>query len=156
MRFLLVEATGFAPLAARPSGRLSIVQFCQSVYDYLQFEAKQLFFRKTALLTQSCSLRSVTLTLTYRRSLISSLKSVDNAFLNGQLVPQIPSQSERSKKYGKPFGLPYFLVEATGFEPTTSWSRTMRATNCATPRIVWYIITDAFSKVKSFSPNYSM
>ena len=26
------------------------------------------------------------------------------------------------------------LVEATGFEPTTSWSRTMRATNCATPR----------------------
>ena len=27
-----------------------------------------------------------------------------------------------------------FLVEATGFEPTTSWSRTKRATNCATPR----------------------
>ena len=26
------------------------------------------------------------------------------------------------------------MVEATGFEPTTSWSRTMRATNCATPR----------------------
>ena len=27
-----------------------------------------------------------------------------------------------------------FLVEATGFEPTTLWSRTIRATNCATPR----------------------
>ena len=26
------------------------------------------------------------------------------------------------------------LVEATGFEPTTSASRTLRATNCATPR----------------------
>ena len=37
-------------------------------------------------LTQSCSLRSVTLTPTYRRSLISFLKSITNAFLNGQLV----------------------------------------------------------------------
>ena len=26
------------------------------------------------------------------------------------------------------------MVEATGFEPTTSASRTLRATNCATPR----------------------
>ena len=32
-----------------------------------------------------------------------------------------------------------FLVEATGFEPTTSWSRTMRATNCATPRFLLFI-----------------
>ena len=28
-----------------------------------------------------------------------------------------------------------FLVGVTGFEPTTSWSRTKRATNCATPRL---------------------
>ena len=42
-------------------------------------------------LTQSCSLRSGTLTPTYRRSLISSLKSVINAFLNGQLVLLQPS-----------------------------------------------------------------
>ena len=34
-------------------------------------------------LTQSCSLRSGTLAPTYRRSLISPLKSVINAFLNG-------------------------------------------------------------------------
>ena len=27
------------------------------------------------------------------------------------------------------------MVEATGFEPTTSASRTLRATNCATPRL---------------------
>ncbi|MBE5752274.1 MAG: hypothetical protein E7357_07680 [Clostridiales bacterium] len=40
-----------------------------------------------ALLTQSCSLRSVTLTTTYRRSLISSLQGVINALLHGQLVP---------------------------------------------------------------------
>ena len=26
------------------------------------------------------------------------------------------------------------LVEVTGFEPAASWSRTKRATNCATPR----------------------
>ena len=43
-------------------------------------------FVATLGLTQSCSLRSGTLTPTYRRSLISSLKSVINAFLNGQLV----------------------------------------------------------------------
>ena len=28
----------------------------------------------------------------------------------------------------------FFVVGVTGFEPTTSWSRTKRATNCATPR----------------------
>jgi hypothetical protein len=38
-------------------------------------------------LGQSCSLPSVTLTPTYRRSLISPLPSVINAWLNGQLVP---------------------------------------------------------------------
>ena len=27
-----------------------------------------------------------------------------------------------------------FVVGVTGFEPTASWSRTKRATNCATPR----------------------
>ena len=27
-----------------------------------------------------------------------------------------------------------FVVEVAGFEPTASWSRTKRATNCATPR----------------------
>ena len=43
-------------------------------------------FVATLGLTQSCSLRSGTLTPTYRRSLISSLKSVINAFFNGQLV----------------------------------------------------------------------
>ena len=40
-----------------------------------------------ALLTQSCSLRSVTLAPTYRRALFSSLQSVTNALLYGQLVP---------------------------------------------------------------------
>ncbi|MBQ9729933.1 MAG: hypothetical protein IJV80_03875, partial [Clostridia bacterium] len=50
--------------------------------------------RKTALLAQArLSLRSVTLTPTYRRSLISSLQGVINALLNGQLVPQFLSNS---------------------------------------------------------------
>ena len=37
-----------------------------------------------------------------------------------------------------------FLVGVTGFEPMTSWSRTKRATNCATPRKI---------KILSFSYN---
>lgn len=32
------------------------------------------------------------------------------------------------------------MVEATGFEPTTLWSRTIRATNCATPQYKVYYI----------------
>ena len=32
----------------------------------------------------------------------------------------------------------HFLVEATGFEPTTFASRTQRATNCATPRFGFF------------------
>ena len=28
------------------------------------------------------------------------------------------------------------VVEVAGFEPTASWSRTKRATNCATPRYI--------------------
>ena len=31
------------------------------------------------------------------------------------------------------------LVEATGFEPTTLWSRTIRATSCATPRFFKFL-----------------
>ncbi|MBO5481589.1 MAG: hypothetical protein J6A63_10430, partial [Clostridia bacterium] len=49
------------------------IQFCRST-------------RSVDLLTQSCSLRSVTLAPTYRRSLISPLQSIINALLNGQLV----------------------------------------------------------------------
>ena len=32
-----------------------------------------------------------------------------------------------------------FLVEAPGFEPTTLWSRTRRATSCATPRFFSFL-----------------
>ena len=39
-----------------------------------------------------------------------------------------------TKNRGTPKGVPRFLVEATGIEPTTSASRTLRATSCATPR----------------------
>jgi len=42
--------------------------------------------KEFAFLAQSCSLHSGTLAPTYRRSLISPLKSVINAFFNGQLV----------------------------------------------------------------------
>ena len=49
-----------------------------------------LFAKHSGFLAQSCSLRSVTLTPTYRRSLISPLQGIINALLNGQLVPQTP------------------------------------------------------------------
>ena len=32
------------------------------------------------------------------------------------------------------------MVEVTGFEPMASWSRTKRATNCATPRNKYLIV----------------
>lgn len=37
------------------------------------------------------------------------------------------------------------MVEATGFEPTTLWSRTIRATNCATPQYAFIIYLIYFS-----------
>ena len=48
------------------------------------------------------------------------------------------------------------MVRVAGFEPTASWSRTKRATNCATPRydplhlwgcLIYY--TDSLEKVKT-------
>ena len=53
--------------------------------------------------------------------------------------PQVPSQCQDIKKITDSLlTIRYFLVEATGLEPTTSWSRTMRATNCATPRFGFF------------------
>ncbi len=44
-----------------------------------------------------------------------------------------------------------FLVEATGFEPTTLWSRTIRATNCATPQYMAIIHIFCFSVNQIFN-----
>ena len=41
---------------------------------------------------------------------------------------------DTNKNAGNCLNFLHFLVEATGFEPTTLWSRTIRATSCATPR----------------------
>ena len=38
-----------------------------------------------------------------------------------------------------------FLVGVTRFELATSWSRTMRATNCATPRDLLYYYSTCYS-----------
>ena len=43
-----------------------------------------------------------------------------------------------------------FLVEATGFEPTTSWSRTKRATKLRYASIAVYIIPKAAGFCKRF------
>ena len=42
-----------------------------------------------------------------------------------------------TKNTVQPQGYTVFLVEATGIEPTTSASRTLRATSCATPRYLY-------------------
>ena len=42
--------------------------------------------------------------------------------------PQVPPYWRKQKNNGQPIGLPLFLVEATGLEPTTFWSLTKRAT----------------------------
>ena len=44
-----------------------------------------------------------------------------------------------------------FLVRVAGFEPTASWTRTMRATNCATPGWLYhYSVRNAFCQVKDY------
>ena len=44
-----------------------------------------------------------------------------------------------------------FLVRVAGFEPTASWTRTMRATNCATPGWLYhYSVSKAFCQVEDF------
>ena len=45
-----------------------------------------------------------------------------------------------------------FLVRVAGFEPTASWSRTKRATNCATPGCSLIIIRNFPADVKGKSP----
>ena len=44
------------------------------------------------------------------------------------------------------------MVRVAGFEPTASWSRTMRATNCATPGYILIIIRNFFAAVKVIFP----
>ena len=56
--------------------------------------------------------------------------------------PVAPNQEINPKGTEVPFG---FMVEATGFEPTTLWSRTIRATNCATPQYGYIIYSKNFS-----------
>ena len=41
------------------------------------------------------------------------------------------------KKNRKPFDFRHFLVEVTGFEPATFWSRTKRATKLRYTSILW-------------------
>ena len=94
----MAQRRGFSPLAARPGGQLLIVQFAIEKRESLPFEANRFALAKRLLLTQSCSLRSVTLTSTCRRSLISSLQGVINALFNGQLVPRILFKTRKTTK----------------------------------------------------------
>ena len=98
----VVRTKGLAPLAARPAPTLLTSSFANKLIFILALQGKAFCSRKTALLAQSCSLRSVTFTPTYRRSLISHLQDVINALLNGQLVPRGPSYYGSSKKMRYP------------------------------------------------------
>ena len=52
----------------------------------------------------------------------------DRCAMNCLTRPTIPHASLEKHKRQRQKPLPFMLVEATGFEPTTSWSRTKRAT----------------------------
>ena len=55
--------------------------------------------------------------------------------ITGKVVGIIPVEEYVNIKIRRNHkGFAVFLVEATGIEPTTSASRTLRATSCATPR----------------------
>ena len=81
------------------------------------------------------------------------------------LPPSNPVAKPRQLKTAKAKRLSRFLVEATGFEPTTFASRTQRATNCATPRYYcvflgfcpWnaIIISNPLLKVNLFTAYYT-
>ena len=51
---------------------------------------------------------------------------------------QRKGNKKQIKNAGNSSNFLHFLVEATGFEPTTFASRTQRATNCATPRFGFF------------------
>ena len=61
------------------------------------------------------------------------------------LIQVSPSNT---KKTGGSFEPPVFLVGVGRLELPASWSRTKRATSCATPRISFYIIMTAHTIVK--------
>ena len=75
-------------------------------------------------LTQSCSLRSVTANAYLSRSLISSLKSVINAFLNGQLV--------LLQKEKHPSWVLLFLEDRVITDESRGWSREWERALCPT------------------------
>ena len=79
----MAQREGVAPLAARPAPTLSTSSFAVSLIVFQPPLGKALCSRKTALLTQSCPLCSVTLTPTYRHSLISPLQGIINALPTG-------------------------------------------------------------------------
>ena len=82
----MVEATGLAPLAARPAPTLLTSGFA------CKFRVFPSLVRQSVLLPQNGS------------------------------HPQVPSQRRNNKKIQHISDVLYFLVEATGLEPTTFWS----------------------------------
>ena len=94
----LVEATGIAPLAARPTPTFLTSSFST------KSPLSQSYVWQSVLLPQNSS------------------------------YPRSPSHVAKSKNSRNTCGDTAVLVEATGIEPTTSASRTLRATSCATPR----------------------
>ena len=56
-----------------------------------------------------------------------------------ELYNNLCSSKISNKNAGNSSNFLHFLVEATGFEPTTLWSRTIRATSCATPRFFSFL-----------------
>ena len=93
--------------------------------------------KKVSLLTNLfvCSMVGVTGFSPVRPSPINSpLDCLPFGKFAVQIFSPFKSRLQSIKKDEQPLLFVFFVVGVTGFEPTTSWSRTKRATNCATPR----------------------
>ena len=77
-----------------------------------------------------------------KASLANKIENICNNFVFARsreptVMRGFSQLSTKTKNTVQPQGFTVFLVEATGIEPTTSASRTLRATSCATPRIFY-------------------
>ena len=128
--FMLVEATGFAPWAdAHGKQRVTAVLSSVEASD-----PQPLVACVSPPLGNTWRLGHRSGGTYALAHLVAARTAGDRCAMNCLTRPTIPHASLEKHKRQRQKPLPFMLVEATGFEPTTSWSRTKRATICATPR----------------------
>ena len=70
-------------------------------------------------------------------------------------MPENEKETDKSVSLSSGCAYTPVMVEATGFEPTTSWSRTKRATKLRYASVSLFIITNAAAFCKRFSRMFS-